>query len=129
MSAVAASMIFFAGCSSKQVDVAQDGTKSGVSTSAGKDNMTNDTAAAKAKAESDAKAAAEAEAAQGIEKANGSLKVVLFDYDKFNIRNDMMSVVEADSKILADKRLDSAKIKLEGNADERGSDEYNFALG
>jgi len=49
---------------------------------------------------------------------------VLFDFDKFDIREDMQSILKADAGILKSKTF-----KLEGNCDEFGSDEYNFALG
>jgi peptidoglycan-associated lipoprotein len=50
-----------------------------------------------------------------------------FDYDSFNIRPD-------DRKILAEKASylnahPSVKIRIEGNCDERGTTEYNMALG
>ena len=56
------------------------------------------------------------------------LSSVYFDYDKFNIRSDMKNSVSSDAKIV---NSDASKfnIKLEGNCDEWGSDEYNFALG
>jgi len=54
--------------------------------------------------------------------------VVYFDFDKFNIRDDMASVVEeAASKL---KSVPAATtVKIEGNCDEWGTDEYNYALG
>lgn len=56
------------------------------------------------------------------------LENLYFAFDKFNLSDDMRSV----SKSNADKMLAanlSEKIKLEGNCDEFGSDEYNYALG
>lgn len=53
---------------------------------------------------------------------------VYFDFDKFNIRPDMQDKVSQDATVakgVASKFI----IKLEGNCDEWGSDEYNFALG
>ncbi|MFA6145400.1 MAG: OmpA family protein [Sulfurimonas sp.] len=49
---------------------------------------------------------------------------VLFDFDKFDIREDMQGTLKADAGLLKSKTF-----KLEGNCDEFGSDEYNFALG
>lgn len=52
---------------------------------------------------------------------------VFFDYDKFNIRPDQQSTVSAHADYL---KLDlKAKLVIEGNADERGTTEYNLALG
>ena len=56
------------------------------------------------------------------------MKTVNFDFDKYNIRPDMQENVMANSK-LAHGDAAQYSIKLEGNCDEWGSDEYNFALG
>ena len=61
-----------------------------------------------------------------IAEAQSKIQSVLFDFDKFNIRADMVAVTEANAKLVTGV---SAKAKLEGNADERGTDEYNYALG
>ncbi|MFA7500691.1 MAG: OmpA family protein, partial [Sulfurimonas sp.] len=53
---------------------------------------------------------------------------IYFDFDKFNIRSDMQGNLSTDSNIANTKAKDFS-IKLEGNCDEWGSDEYNFALG
>jgi peptidoglycan-associated lipoprotein len=54
-----------------------------------------------------------------------------FDYDKSNIRDDAQHVLAKDAEelrsILAD--FPDAEIVLEGHCDERGSAEYNLALG
>ncbi len=56
------------------------------------------------------------------------LSTVYFDFDKFNIRSDMQEKVTNNSTV-AKGTGSSYTIKLEGNCDEWGSDEYNFALG
>ncbi|MEA1918164.1 MAG: OmpA family protein [Campylobacterota bacterium] len=53
---------------------------------------------------------------------------VYFDFDKFNVKSDMQPVVEGNSNIVNDSASEFM-IKLEGNCDEWGSDEYNYALG
>ncbi|MBU1659043.1 OmpA family protein [bacterium] len=53
---------------------------------------------------------------------------VYFDFDKFDIRADMKDKVSSDAQ-LAKGAAGNFMIKLEGNCDEWGSDEYNFALG
>jgi peptidoglycan-associated lipoprotein len=52
---------------------------------------------------------------------------VYFDYDSYEIKAEFQTVVEAHAKFLRDNP--TRKISLEGNADERGSREYNLALG
>ena len=54
---------------------------------------------------------------------------VYFDFDKFNIRSDMTSVVSSNAALFNQAGADAINIKVEGNCDEWGSDEYNYALG
>ncbi|GAB3262423.1 peptidoglycan-associated lipoprotein [Chitinimonas naiadis] len=56
-----------------------------------------------------------------------SKRGVYFDYDKYDIRADQQALVEAHGRYLAANP--SRSVRLEGNADERGSREYNLALG
>jgi peptidoglycan-associated lipoprotein len=52
---------------------------------------------------------------------------VYFDYDHDEIRPDAAPILEAQASWL--QRYRSVSIRIEGNADERGTREYNFALG
>jgi len=52
---------------------------------------------------------------------------VYFDFDQYVVKDEFRPVIQAHAKYLDDNR--TFKIKLEGNADERGSREYNLALG
>ncbi|STO97258.1 OmpA family protein [Helicobacter canis] len=52
---------------------------------------------------------------------------VYFDFDKFVIRPDMQSVV--DEIATQAQSQDSIQLVIEGNTDEFGTDEYNYALG
>ncbi|WP_374347369.1 peptidoglycan-associated lipoprotein Pal [Chitinimonas sp.] len=56
-----------------------------------------------------------------------SKRSVYFDYDKYDIRDDQRAVVEAHGRYLAANG--SRSVRVEGNTDERGSREYNLALG
>jgi len=53
---------------------------------------------------------------------------VYFDFDKFNVDANNKSKIE-NSATLANSVANIFTVKLEGNCDEWGSDEYNFALG
>jgi len=57
-----------------------------------------------------------------------SKEVVYFDFDKYNIRNDQMPTVEEVANLLKDAK-NNFTVRIEGNCDEWGSDEYNYALG
>jgi peptidoglycan-associated lipoprotein len=54
-----------------------------------------------------------------------------FDYDQHTLRPDAENTLRADAKELADiiKDYPDFKLTVEGYCDERGSDEYNLALG
>ncbi len=54
-------------------------------------------------------------------------KDVLFDYDKSNIRPDEVSTAQGDASFL--QQHSNIKVLIEGHCDDRGSDEYNIALG
>lgn len=56
-----------------------------------------------------------------------NVKDVLFDYDKADIRQDQAPTASSDAVFLA--QHPSIKIVLEGHCDDRGSEEYNLALG
>jgi peptidoglycan-associated lipoprotein len=53
---------------------------------------------------------------------------VYFSFDKFNIREDMNEVVESAFGKIENLEVQQ-KVKIEGNCDEWGTDEYNYALG
>jgi peptidoglycan-associated lipoprotein len=52
---------------------------------------------------------------------------VYFDFDKYNIRDDARPILDAQSAWLA--RYPAVRVRIEGNCDELGTREYNFALG
>ncbi len=52
---------------------------------------------------------------------------VYFNFDDYAIKSDYNKLIELQGKFLADHP--SLAIKIEGNSDERGSAEYNLALG
>jgi peptidoglycan-associated lipoprotein len=57
----------------------------------------------------------------------GYLKDAFFDYDKSDIRDDARAVLAADGEWL--KKYASVQVLIEGHCDERGTSEYNLALG
>lgn len=52
---------------------------------------------------------------------------VYFDFDQFDIRADAAPILNAQAQWLL--RYPSVMVRIEGNADERGTREYNLALG
>jgi len=56
-----------------------------------------------------------------------SKRSVFYDYDSFEVKPEYKALVEAHGNYLASNP--KAKVFLQGHADERGSREYNIALG
>ena len=56
-----------------------------------------------------------------------SKRSIYYDYDKFDVKDEYRSLIEAHAKFLRENS--SAKMLIQGNTDERGSREYNLALG
>ena len=126
-----------AGCSTTATQPAQVVDKS-VQTDADR------AAAARAAAEKSAasaaanKAAAEAAALEQarltsqvnpLTDPNNSLskRSVYFDFDKYDVKAEYTSLVEAHAAYLTSHK--DTKVTLQGNTDDRGSREYNLALG
>ncbi|MFO1407328.1 MAG: peptidoglycan-associated lipoprotein Pal [Steroidobacteraceae bacterium] len=53
--------------------------------------------------------------------------VIYFDYDSSGIPSEYLAVVQANAAYLV--KYPTARVRLEGNTDERGSPEYNIGLG
>ena len=56
-----------------------------------------------------------------------TVKDVYFDYDKSDIRGDQSASIQADAQFLNSRA--NVNFTIEGHCDERGSTEYNLALG
>jgi peptidoglycan-associated lipoprotein len=61
------------------------------------------------------------------EPATQNWQDAYFDYDKSDLRDDARAALDADAKMLSDHA--NAAITIEGHCDERGTPEYNLALG
>jgi len=66
-----------------------------------------------------------------IDELIGRIQDAYFDYNKHTLRADAVSTLNVDSKELATimQQYPDYKLKIEGFCDERGSAEYNVALG
>ncbi len=83
--------------------------------------------AQEAAAADSARRAQEAAAAALANVRTALTAVVHFDFDQSNIRPDAQAALDAKIPVL--QANTAARIRIEGHADERGSDEYNQALG
>ena len=102
-------------------------------------NQAREDSARKAQEEADRKAREEAERRQriadslaGIGKTTEAVRTLLatmihFDFDKSNIRPGDAAIL--DQKVAILQANAGLRIRISGHCDERGSDEYNLALG
>jgi peptidoglycan-associated lipoprotein len=56
-----------------------------------------------------------------------SSRVIYFDYDSAKVSDDSLAILEAHGNFIANNG--NVQVRLEGHTDERGSREYNIALG
>lgn len=58
---------------------------------------------------------------------SGPLKDVLFEFDRYDLRADARDILKGNADWL--KKNPSARVEIEGHCDDRGTNEYNLALG
>jgi len=111
-------LTIFSSCAEKQAVVKDDTLKAAQDAEA----------ARKAKELADREAALRAEAARRDAAFNAmTLQDIYYDYDKSNILPDARETLKINAEIFT--RKSSARIVVEGHCDERGTAEYNMALG
>ncbi len=121
LSSVVAAMLVFTGCNSKQPAVdTQD--MNNTQTEQEVQNVQSETVSP------DNRVVQEGD--MSLEAINAKLasESVYFDFDKFAIRTDMQDKIDTAAEVAKNVPAEYS-VKLEGNCDEWGSDEYNFALG
>jgi peptidoglycan-associated lipoprotein len=65
---------------------------------------------------------------EGVAYESGLLKDIRFDFDRYDVRPEDTAIIKENAAVLTMK-LPKAKIQIEGHCDERGTVEYNLALG
>lgn len=116
-SLAAISVLVFSGCSQKNPEIDSgadvsviDGQGSGMDSNQGADANVLSTE-------------------EKIANLKSKLGSVYFGFDSFGISSSMQPVVSGDAQVVNSADASAFTIKLEGNCDEWGSDEYNMALG
>ena len=64
---------------------------------------------------------------QKAELKASDLQTVYFDFDESSIKSDMRNALNRNARLLNENK--STRVRLEGHCDERGTNEYNMALG
>lgn len=126
---LAFSLAIFSGCAEKQAVVKDEAVQEQKAATPQAAPVTDDEAARQAK-----EAALRAQAAKdAAAKRNAAaltdlnLQNIYFDFDKSSIRPDAREILKANAEIFT--KNSAAKIVVEGYCDERGTTEYNMALG
>ena len=125
---VASVSLFNTGCAKQPVDSAGNGEAvSGTTTDTSTPTRdTGDTAGTYEPIDSGASStASDYKIAEG--RTHEGLLPIYFDFDKSNVRDDQKERLVGNSAFL--KANSNMKITIEGNCDERGTNEYNIALG
>jgi peptidoglycan-associated lipoprotein len=60
-------------------------------------------------------------------RTSAPLLPIYFDFDKSNVREDQRARIEKNAVFLKENM--DVRVRIEGNCDERGTNEYNMALG
>ena len=120
LTSVVTALLVFSGCSSKSPEV--DGPSTSNSNAQEVEAVKTETVA------SDNGVISSGSDNLSMSDIEKKLTSVYFAFDKFDISSDMQDKVSTDAMI-AKETAANYTIKLEGNCDEWGSDEYNFALG
>jgi peptidoglycan-associated lipoprotein len=64
---------------------------------------------------------------EGVAFDSKLLKDIHFDFDKYDVRSEDAEMLRENAALL--KKYPSVKVQIEGHCDERGTIEYNLALG
>ena len=116
LSSVVTALLVFSGCSDKKPVV--DETT----------NVVNEVESVNTEKVSSEQGMINSSGANSIADIEGKLGSIYFGFDEFTISDSTQDKVSMNANVA--KELASAyNIKLTGNCDEWGSDEYNFALG
>ncbi len=135
LSSVVTALLFFSGCSSSE-PVVDETQKKKVEQQAQSKSSAQEVSAVKTETVSATNSEVLSENSMSQADSNemnmasleDKLTSVYFNFDQFNIRSDMQGKISNSSQI-ANSTASAFTVKLEGNCDEWGSDEYNFALG
>ncbi|MFZ5998636.1 MAG: peptidoglycan-associated lipoprotein Pal [Nitrospirota bacterium] len=127
---VIAGAIAVAGCSQKKIAIAPEQTPrsqmQSQSSAAEKDKLAADSSRESITEKQLAKAQ-QAEVQPTVKEVDANLRDILFDFDQYDLREDAKPVLRELATLLS--KDPKTKVIIEGHCDERGTNEYNLALG
>ena len=133
-SSVAVAILLLSGCSQKEpaVDTQQAQTEQNVQTEQQNGGEATEVATEEVSSEmqevGSENTASQTNEEESLMEIQSKFQTIYFDFDKYNIRPDQQAKIPADAQVAMNMPGDM-KLRVEGNCDEWGSDEYNFALG
>jgi len=123
-------MLIFTGCSQKNPDVDMTGKDVASKSTGTKADKKADDISGMDSADTTSSAMDKAnKVANAIAALEKEVNKIYFDFDKYDIRPDMESKIKSNARLLNTTNARDFSIKIEGNCDEWGTDEYNYALG
>jgi len=66
---------------------------------------------------------------EDVDYVNTQFESIYFDYDRYSIKESMLPIVGTNIQLMNAPQVVGNMIIIEGNCDEWGTDEYNYALG
>ncbi len=131
LSSVVTALLIFSGCADKDpvVDADSQSSSRNVSSSQSSDEVVgvnSETISSNETSVLDESVSDSNE--MGMANLEKQMESIYFNFDNYDVRSDMQANVSTNANI-ANTKANKYLIKLEGNCDEWGSDEYNFALG
>ena len=121
LSSIVAAFLVFGGCSSKDVAVDSDTADNKPAALVEQENIVVEQESIVNSDTNDLKH-------MSMSDIESELSTVYFGFDQFSIDSEAQAVISKASA-LGKEGASQYNVKLEGNCDEWGSDEYNFALG
>jgi peptidoglycan-associated lipoprotein len=120
LSGVVAALLVFSGCSDKEPAV--ETNNEAATAVAQQEAVVTETVTAE-------QSIVDSGATMTISEIESQLPTIYFAFDKYDISPEMQAKIDAAAELGNTEAAKSIGVKLEGNCDEWGSDEYNFALG
>jgi peptidoglycan-associated lipoprotein len=125
LSSVVTALLVFSGCSDKEPAVDNKAQEAAASNAQEVEPVATETVSTE---DSMVNSASDANAHMSMSDIESKLPTIYFAFDKFAIDSGMQDKIVAASELGKNEAV-AYSVKLEGNCDEWGSDEYNFALG
>ncbi|MDR2080409.1 MAG: OmpA family protein [Campylobacteraceae bacterium] len=64
-----------------------------------------------------------------IQRLESLSRSIYFDFDQFDVKSSELDAIRSNSVLFTGTDAAGLSVKIEGNCDEWGTDEYNYALG